>query len=162
MIWQEKAEWLKNRLETMGPAEMISRVADVGRHLSLCAYRNNLEWKSDNRFNDSVRSDRFPDIASQLNRTPLRTRDAVIAAADCCLEHRLNFFSLVNVPLGEQIDWHRDYSSGMAGPMTYSGLINARDMGAVGNVRYTWELNRLQHLILLALAWSWTGNVDYW
>jgi hypothetical protein len=162
MVLQQKGEWLKNRLESMGPAEVISRLADVGRHLTLCAYRKNIQGKPSNRFKESIGTDPLPDITNQLDLTPARARDAIIATADRCLEHRLSFFSLVDVRLGQTIDWHRDYSSGMTGPMTYSGLINARDMSAVGNVKYTWELNRLQHLIPLALAWRWTGNAGYW
>jgi hypothetical protein len=159
---QTKCEWLKNRVESMEPAEMISRVADVGRHLALCAYRKNVRREADNRSNEFSGSDQFPDIARQLNQVPPRTRDAVIAVANGSLQHRASFFSLVDMPLGEPIDWHRDYSSGVTGPRTYSGFINTRDSSTIGNVRYTWELNRLQHLILLALAWRWTGNADYW
>jgi hypothetical protein len=162
MALQQKGEWLKNRLQSMGPAEMISRLADVGRHLSLCAYRNNVQGKSGNRFKKSIGSDPLPDITNQLNQTTARTRDAVVAAADRCLRHRADFFSLVDAPLGQTIDWHRDYSSGTVGPMTYSGFINTRDSSAIGNIRYIWELNRLQHLVPLALAWRWTGNADYW
>jgi hypothetical protein len=159
---QAKGEWLKNRLQRMGPAEMISRLADVSRHLSLCAYRKYVQGEPRNRFKESIGSDRLPDIMNQLNQTTARARDTVLAAADLCLEHRLSFFSLVNAPLGQTIDWQRDYSSGTACPMTYSGFINTRDGNTIGNVRYIWELNRLQHLVPLALAWSWTGNAEYW
>jgi uncharacterized heparinase superfamily protein len=162
MVSQTKGEWLKNRVQSMGPAEMISRVADVGRHLALCAYRKNVQKGADSRLTAFSASDQFPDISKQLNQVPPRSRDAVIAAANGSLQHRANFFSLVDMPLGERIDWHRDYSSDTVGPMTYSGFINTRDSSASGNIRYIWELNRLQHLIPLALAWRWTGNADYW
>jgi hypothetical protein len=46
--------------------------------------------------------------------------------------------------------------------MTYSGFISTRDSSATGNIRYIWELNRMQHLIPLALASTWTENPDYW
>jgi uncharacterized heparinase superfamily protein len=85
----------------------------------------------------------------------------VVAEALQWLNHRASVFGLRDVPLGDQINWHRDYSSGVIGPLWYSGLINYRDETMAGNVKYIWELNRLQHLVLLALAAVWTGNAAY-
>ena len=163
MIVQQKGEWLKNRLQSMGPAEIISRLADVGRHLSLCAYRKNVQAElGKGFFDESTELDALPDITNQLNQIPAPTRDTIVAAADRWLQHRATFFSLSDVPLGDPIDWHCDYGSNMVGPIRYSGLINARDRDRVGDIKYIWELNRLQHLILLALAGTWTGNANYW
>jgi hypothetical protein len=86
----------------------------------------------------------------------------VISAADRWLHHRATFFSLRDFPLGDPIDWHRDYSSDRVAPIKYSGLINTRVKDRVGDIKYIWELNRLQHLILLALAGAWTGKDKYW
>jgi hypothetical protein len=81
--------------------------------------------------------------------------------ADRWLSHRASFFSLRDVSLGDPIDWHRDYASGIRGPMKYSGLIDHRDSAVVGDVKYVWELNRLQHLVLLGLAFRHTKKVAY-
>jgi hypothetical protein len=102
------------------------------------------------------------DIGNQLARISTQERDGVISAADQWLHHRATFFSLRDFPLGDPIDWHRDYSSAMVGPIKYSGLINTRVREHVGDIKYTWELNRLQHLILLALAGAWTKKGNYW
>jgi hypothetical protein len=104
----------------------------------------------------------LPHIKHQLDRISTRVQETIIAAANQWLDHRASFFSLRDFPLGDPIDWHRDYSSGTVGPVRYSGLINARDKSKIGDIKYIWELNRLQHLILIALASVWTGNATYW
>jgi hypothetical protein len=162
MVFHDNAEWLKNRLQSMGPAEVISRIADVGRHLALRATLKGLQRRPRTRLRKLDGPYRLPDIKQQLDRISTRTKDGVIAAANQWLDHRASFFSLKDIPLGDPIDWHRDYSSGTVGPISYSGLINARDRNKVGDIKYVWELNRLQHLILLALASAWTGNATYW
>jgi hypothetical protein len=162
MVFSENARWLKNRLQSMGPAEVISRVTDVGRHLVVRATLKGFQLQTEKRLGKLDWPYRLPDIRRQLDRISTREQDAVIAAANQWLDHRASFFSLKAVPLGDPIDWHRDYSSDMVGPIRYSGLINARDKDKVGDIKYIWELNRLQHLILLALARSWTGKACYW
>jgi Heparinase II/III-like protein/Heparinase II/III N-terminus len=163
MVFYENASWLKNRFQSMGPAEAISRLADVGRHVVLRASLKSLESRPDRRFEQTNRSHRAPEmIRKQLDNVSTGARDAVIAAASRWLEYRASFFSLTDIPLGNPIDWHRDYSSGVTAPVKYTGFINHRDRSKVGDIKYIWELNRLQHLILLALAGTWTGNANYW
>src|SRR5262245_4374396 len=162
MSFQQKGEWLKNRLQTMGPVEVISRLADVGRHLALRASLKGIQQRPARRHTGLNWSHLVPGIKHQLERVSTRDRDPVIAKADRWLDHHATFFSLDDIPLGDPIDWHRDYSSEMVGSIVYSGLINVRDKDTVGDIKYIWELNRLQHLILLALAGAWTGNANYW
>jgi hypothetical protein len=163
MVFYENASWLKNRFQSMGPAETISRLADVGRHVVLRASLKSLQSRPDRRFEQTNRSHRAPEmIQKQLDNVSTGARDAVIAAASRWLKYRASFFSLTDIPLGNPIDWHRDYSSGVTAPVKYTGFINPRNRSKVGDIKYIWELNRLQHLILLALAGTWTGNANYW
>jgi hypothetical protein len=146
----------------MGPAEVISRVADVGHHLALRATLKARESRPRTRLKTSDWRYGLPDIKPQLEEVSTPAQEAVLTAASQWVDHRATFFSLDAVPLGDPIDWHRDYSSGRVGPMKYSGFINAGDKDKVGDIKYIWELNRLQHLIVLALAWRWTGSANYW
>ena len=146
----------------MSTAEVISRVADVGRHLALRAALKGLQRQAETRLGKLDWPSTLPGIKVQLDRILTRQKNAVIEAANQWLNHRASFFSLHHFPLGDPIDWHRDYSSDRVGPVRYSGLINARDQTKVGDIKYVWELNRLQHLILLALAGTWKGNANYW
>jgi hypothetical protein len=161
MTFSENTKWLKNRLQSMGPAEAISRLADVGRHAALRASLKNLQSRS-NGFKQINGSWSVPEIHNQLDNVSMRARDAVITAASRWLEHRATFFSLKDIALGNPIKWHRDYASGVMAPVKYTGCINHRDKSRVGDIKYIWELNRLQSLVLLALARLWTGNAKYW
>src|SRR5262245_34398538 len=162
MIFSENARWMKNRFQSMGTGEVFSRVADVGRHLALRATLRGLQRRTGTRLGELGWPYRLPDIKGQLDRISPREKNVVIAAAHQWLGHRASFFSLRNFPLGDPIDWCRDYSTGMVAPTRYSGLVNTRDTTKVGDIKYIWELNRLQHLILLALTGTWTGNANYW
>jgi hypothetical protein len=160
MIFHDNRDWLKNRFQSMGTAEIISRLADVGRHAALRANLKTIQRRPGRRFGAFDAPTTSPAINGQLELPP-QAQEAVIVAANQWLSHRATFFSLNDVPLGDPIDWHRDYSSGAVGPLRYSGLINARDRSKVGDIKYIWELNRLQHMVLLALARAWTGNANY-
>jgi hypothetical protein len=85
-----------------------------------------------------------------------------LAIAEQWRQHCARFFALRDISLGHPIDWHRDYASNRTGPRVYSGRIDHRDATAIGDVKYIWELNRLQHLVSLALAFVWTGKTAYW
>ena len=46
-------------------------------------------------------------------------------------------------------------------PEAYAFRVDHRDEAAVGNIKQVWEVNRLQHLTLLAAAWYLTGEDAY-
>jgi Heparinase II/III-like protein/Heparinase II/III N-terminus len=161
MISVTRAKWLKNRLASMGPVELSSRLADVGRHVILRAFLGRMQNIRHNKLNGISYQPITPIINIPLTGTRKDQWIPEIVHADRWLSHRANFFSLQDVPLGDPIDWHRDYASGSRGPMKYSGLIDHRDSAVVGDVKYVWEVNRLQHLVLLGLAFRQTSNVAY-
>jgi Heparinase II/III-like protein/Heparinase II/III N-terminus len=154
--------WVKNRLQAMEPAELISRVADVGRHLTLRASLKVVQRRTQNGRRQQKVTPMLPSLDGQTIAVPKQLARRVIANANQWLNHRVSFFCLDNISLGESIDWHRDYSSGKTAPVKYSALINYRDQGRIGDVKYVWELNRLQHFVLLALAFEWTGFEAYY
>lgn len=163
MLTEKGVAWLINRLRSMGPAEIISRLADVGRHLTLCTSLNQVKRRSQQiSVGNGYQGFKGPVLSrGQLDGIPEQVGEDIIAIADEWLTHRASFFGLRDIPLGDRIDWHRDYSSNVIGPRKYSGLIDHRDITRVGNIKYIWELNRLQHLVVLAAAWLLTGNDAY-
>ena len=59
-------------------------------------------------------------------------------------------------------DWFWDPVTGRrSSPETYAFSVNQRDEAAVGNIKQVWEVNRLQHLTLLATAWFLTAEEAY-
>lgn len=61
-------------------------------------------------------------------------------------------------PGPEPIDWMRDYRNAVSAPAVFYGDLDYRDAGEVGDVKYTWELNRHQFLASWALEEARTGN----
>jgi hypothetical protein len=159
----EQLRWLRNRYHSMESREIMSRLADVGRHLALRASRQWVWPCASTQLEALGPPPKAPAVNNRYSWSVTREeQDPIIETASNWLKHQASFFSLQNTPLGNLIQWHRDYLSGVVGPKNrYTALINHRDVTLVGDVKYVWELNRLQHLVPLALAWLWTGKADY-
>ena len=75
-------------------------------------------------------------------------------------EHRVNLFAYPDVPLGPNIDWHRDPMSGFQWPRRYWAdydLVNTPP----SDPKIIHELNRHQHLPRLAKAFFLTDDEAY-
>ncbi len=84
----------------------------------------------------------------------------VLAAAEDILKHRFPLFGTV-LDTGPQIDWRRDYAHHKSSGTQYFGLVPYLNFDAVGDHKFIWELNRHQHLVLLAQAYLLNGRQDY-
>ncbi|MFB3904130.1 MAG: alginate lyase family protein [Acidobacteriota bacterium] len=156
--WHNRLTWFRNRLRVMSPNELASRVYEAGVHAILMMRARSFEGRVAGL---PRRSGRLPGINGHLNDIDWETRDRVLSVAVPWLNHRGRLFDHQEVRLGETIDWHRDYSTGVRAPLKYSALINHRDPKRVGNVKCIWELNRLQHLVPLILSLKWTEREAY-
>ncbi|GAY12245.1 alginate lyase family protein [Pseudonocardia sp. N23] len=81
---------------------------------------------------------------------------AVLAAAERLVDGRVQFFGYPAARLVEPIDWSHDPVADVHWPRIASGRLNHRS--AAGDAKWIWELNRLQHLPLLAQAYLFTGD----
>jgi hypothetical protein len=88
-------------------------------------------------------------------------RTRLIERADRVTAHRLTFFDLDDVKLGDPIDWNREHSCGKATPLRYAGSIDYRDYAVTGDCKVVWEPNRHHHLVILGRAYRATGNAKY-
>jgi Heparinase II/III-like protein/Heparinase II/III N-terminus len=79
--------------------------------------------------------------------------------ADRILQHRFPLMGC-EIDTGPDIDWRRDYVSGKSTGLDYFRLIPYLDFERTGDHKTIWELNRHQHLVLLAQAWGLTGRVE--
>ncbi len=77
------------------------------------------------------------------------------------LEGRIGFFGHAPLDVGRPVDWHRDPLTGIHSPMCFGKSLNYRDDALVGNIKFTWELGRHQHLIPLAAAYACSGEQRY-
>jgi hypothetical protein len=99
-----------------------------------------------------------PDAAA---RVPEEARTAVLKAADRLLRGEWEVLGVVRTDLVIP-DWFRDPVTGRRSvPDRYAFRIDHRSEEEAGHVKQVWELSRLQHLTLLATAWSLTHEEAY-
>jgi len=84
----------------------------------------------------------------------------VAAIADSILAHRFPLLG-VTIETGDTIDWRRDYLHGVSSGTAYFRRVPYLDFQSVGDHKVVWELNRHQHLPLLAQAFQATGRREY-
>ena len=75
--------------------------------------------------------------------------------------HRFPLLGFASIDTGPDIDWRRDYIHEKTSPADYFRFVKYLDFNAVGDHKIIWELNRHQHLVLLAQATEITGNTKY-
>src|SRR5690348_877982 len=90
---------------------------------------------------------RFPDQAT-----------AIIADAERICTHRFRLLGYKDIQYGPSIDWHLDALHQRTAPQKPWFKINYFDSDQVGDPKITWELNRHQHLVILAKAFRLTGD----
>ena len=92
---------------------------------------------------------------------PDDAKTAIVADADRLLKGEWELLGAVRTDM-EQPDWFRDPVTGRRSvPEAYAFSLDQRDESAVGNIKQVWEINRLQHLTLLAVAWYLTEENAY-
>jgi hypothetical protein len=99
--------------------------------------------------------DRVREVAAAM---PEASRE-LVAAADRVAALRFTYFGYAEVALPEPIDWNLDPIRGVRWPDIPSSKIDYRTFD--GDVKWIWELNRLQHLPWLAQAWLLTADDRY-
>jgi hypothetical protein len=95
------------------------------------------------------------------DRVPAEARAAVTACAERLLKGEWELLNAVRTDM-DRPDWFRDPVTGYrSAPDAFAFSLDQRDESGVGNIKQVWEVNRLQHLTLLAAAWFMTGNDAY-
>ena len=84
----------------------------------------------------------------------------IVRLADEILRHRFPIFGCV-IETGPQIHWRRDYINNVETGTPYFRRVPFLDFRRVGDHKYVWEINRHQHLVVLAQAYRFTGNAEY-
>jgi len=85
----------------------------------------------------------------------------LIKIADEIVQGRVPIFDKV-IDYGPAIAWRRDPQHGVETPANYFGRVPYLDLTAAGDHKLIWEINRHQHLVLLAQACVVTGRDVYY
>ena len=85
-----------------------------------------------------------------------------LAAAERIAEGRLDVFALRELDLGMPPRWNRDPKTGIEAPLAFGKLLDYRDPGLVGDIKYLWEPNRHLHVVTLAQAYALSGKRHFY
>jgi hypothetical protein len=88
---------------------------------------------------------------------PAEATQTIERAERLCL-HRFDLLGYESLDYGPKIDWHRDGVHGKSAPRRPWYQIRYLDFEEVGDSKVTWELNRHQHLVILAKAFRLNGD----
>ena len=98
------------------------------------------------------------ECAAALRVTLFETK--VLAVAEDILKHRFPLLGTI-LETGPEIDWRRDYAHHKTSGTNYFRVVPYLNFDAVGDHKFIWELNRHQHLVLLAQAYLLSGKQPY-
>ena len=97
-------------------------------------------------------------VVAQLQHTPYAAEVDRLAIE--IMAHRFPLLGLT-VATGPDIDWRKDYPNDKTSALRYMKRVPYLDFEQVGDHKNIWELNRHQHLVLLAQAYLLTKQRDY-
>jgi hypothetical protein len=85
----------------------------------------------------------------------------IFEKAQLALKKQVQLLGSEWIPLGETIDWLKDYKTGFAWPIQYFRDIDFRNPGRPSDVKFPWELSRMQWLIPAGQAYLLTNDEQY-
>ncbi len=97
-------------------------------------------------------------VAERLRNT--RFAQQMLEIADQIVAHRFPLLGF-SIDTGPAIEWRRDYVNQRATGTQYFRLIPYLDFARAGDHKNVWELNRHQHLVLLAQAFLFSRRPEY-
>lgn len=149
----ERLFWYVNRLRCMTYAEIHHRVLQA---LAMQGERWGLLGSAAVPPPDVTR------VSRPWIRAPAQVSAApYLKAADRIVAGRFDVFALQDVKLGSPPRWNRDPKTDVEAPLSFGKLLNYRNPGLVGDIKYLWEPNRHLHLVTLAQAYALSGNARY-
>lgn len=149
--------------------ERRTRLAqEVHKRIDLALYRAGLR-SNQNGLNNAVASRgnfffspaELPDLISLLKEKMGAEVESIVREADEICRHRFRLLGYVDLDYGAQIDWHMDAVHGKRAPTKPWFKIDFLDFDLVGDHKVIWELNRHQHLVMLAKAYLLTEDKRY-
>ncbi|MEZ5850028.1 MAG: alginate lyase family protein [Hyphomicrobiaceae bacterium] len=93
-----------------------------------------------------------------LDRICPGERARILADAERALGREVDLLGSGPVALGTPIDWHKDYKTGIRWEPRYCRDIAYSNLDQPSDVKFPWEISRMQWLIPAAQAYALTGD----
>lgn len=87
--------------------------------------------------------------------------EQIFARAELAMTHHVDLLGSGVIYLGADIDWHRDYKSNYDWPQKHIRDLDYNNIDRPSDVKFPWELSRLQWLIPVGQAYMLTGDEAY-
>ncbi len=100
-------------------------------------------------------------LRSRLQKQDPALLEAIVRSADKLLLEGVPLLGWGRASLLRPVPWHADACSGITWPMRFHKLIDIVREGEPCDVKYPWELSRLQGLPVIAGAWVLSGDPRY-
>ncbi len=85
----------------------------------------------------------------------------IFNAAERAMNHKVDLLGSGLVDLGAKIDWHQDYKTHLGWPCKYFRDIDYVNPERPSDVKFPWEVSRMQWMIPLGQAYLLTGDEQY-
>lgn len=105
--------------------------------------------------------EQVPSLCSKLREILPAAAEQIVRRAERICEHRFDLLGYEDVDYGAQIDWHCDRVHNKRAPRKPWFRLKYLDFDEVGDSKVTWELNRHQHLVILAKAFRLSGDPKF-
>ena len=163
--WRKTA----SRFSQMSLHELQTRVGqEVRKRLDVALWRSGLMTgyrgvrHSQEKAGNFFFSPQEPPRLAQLLKDWLPAEASkIIDEADRILQHRISLLGYDTLAFGAEIDWHLDPVHGKRAPLQPWFEVDFLNFEHVGDHKVIWELNRHQHLVILAKAWCLTQDRSY-
>ncbi|WP_238884688.1 alginate lyase family protein [Clostridium sp. YIM B02551] len=149
----QKVEWIYNRIKAMSTEEILYRIYNVFKNKkNKIRYRNNY-FISEFMINKKIDIDKIDYNLEQVFKYPnyveFKSRNENNYEV---FNEFINLDKSINWHMGMYSDWDKN---------EYSNDIEFKNNEIVGDIRYTWEVNRHQFMPNLALKYKTTENEYY-
>lgn len=155
-LGRDELSWYWNRIKNVPPGELPYRVDQLIRK----KVDKHLRRFATPELYTGDRLDIRPIPHENVRAIDENDKQSILNAADESLKGKYRYFGL-EVDFSGGIDWHGDPKTGRSWPLDYWGDINYRDASIIGGIKFAWELNRLHHFPVLALATAISGEDRY-
>lgn len=97
----------------------------------------------------------------ELDRICPGEHSRILRVAKYAMAHKVDLLGSGLVDLGSKIDWHRDYKTGYRWSPAYCRDIEYNNPDRPSDVKFPWELSRMQWMIPLGQAYLLTREESY-
>lgn len=151
---QQASKWL-DRTALKMPVTPLARTASVRREAAGRDQAARFPAAGPSRFFAGAVAAATPGLVASLAPG---TRETANHAAERIGSGHFDLLGYEGLFFGDPVDWRLDPLSGTRTPLDHWSAIDPTDARSVGDVKVVWELNRLQFLVTLGLAYRMSGD----